>query len=414
MPTFGARQRVESGRIGLLLLLASLMEAAGSGTPLFSGSLTWKVHPEFAAGTREVEFTLETAFQMDLTKESNCAYEVGRKVHCKPHPSGGFRWGRLCVDQYNRPSLTAVPPSLNVLDDNAYTLEENCAGVDNEFIVESIHHINGANIVLGRLTYTATIKKDAYAAIAFLSTGRQVVEDISAGTLLPQCLNMTHPPELPCSVNTHHVRVNESLPVEYGLFKNAEKRAHELRYFDNLPKEANAGWAGWQAGVRAGNNPLGLYEQFPSLETLVPLCELGECLNEMEDLRNYYSPRPVIPASIEVAVTAFTQSGYTSANPLGVSDFAGVDGESESFRYRTFPVQTPFVANGKTYAAPHPPLQLKAYDLDGHEMSFFSPLAGALRVFRVEGLEVRVQGIWYRAEGENTLGPSAVLWLVRA
>lgn len=185
----------------LLLLLAS---ASGSGAPLFSGSLTWKVHPDFAAGTRVVEFTLDTAFEMDLTAESQCTYVVGQKVHCKPTLDGSARWGRLCVDQYDYSKVSEDDHRLQVIPDTSvpgseYDSEADCLGEDNEFTVESLHHINGANIVLGRLTHTLTMHNRAFAAMAFLSTGRRAADvGVSAGTLLPQCVNMTHPPQVTC------------------------------------------------------------------------------------------------------------------------------------------------------------------------------------------------------------------------
>ena len=183
---------------GLLLLL--LASASASSAPLFSGSLTWKVHPNFAAGTRVVEFTLDTAFEMDLTAESNCSYVVGQKVLCNPTSDGSSRWGRLCVDQYDHEidghRLRVFPESSP--SSAPYDSEANCPGADNDFTVDSMHHINGANIVLGRLTHALTMHPKAFAAMAFLSTGRRAADvGVSAGTLLPQCVNMTHPPQVP-------------------------------------------------------------------------------------------------------------------------------------------------------------------------------------------------------------------------
>jgi len=188
-----------------------------------------------------------------------------------------------------------------------------------------------------------------------------------------------HSLQLPCSVNTYHAQYNASLPIDYGLFKTpAEPRARPLRYFDSwLKEESNRkpeSWAGWKSGITSDR---GLYEQFPSLETLVPLCEQDECFEPTEDLRNYYSPRPSIPGAIEVAVTAFTQLGYTEIHEMPThATFNSIKDEVADFRFRTFPTQVPLQAGGgKMYSAPHPPLALKAFDLDGHALTYFSPLA---------------------------------------
>jgi len=347
----------------LTVLLSCPTAAAAHGASLFGGSLTWSIHPEFATGKRLVEFTLDTSFEMTLTN-SDCVYKVGQNINCSVT-------GRLCVDQYER-----------IADDlysvgHDYINEAKCVGIDNKFTVHSTQHINGANIVFGRLHYTVAVVPRAFAVIAFLSTGRNILDAeaaaagkiISSGTLLPQCsTNMSAPAMLPCSVNSHHRQYNASKPIEYGLFKTPDQpRAKVLSYFGNVPNS----WAATAEG-------LGLYEQFPSLETLVPLCATEpsdsqfKCDAKSEDLRNYFSPRPVVPGVVEVAVTPFTQVGITPQNPSGSlarKTYADVQTESEPFRYWYFP------GHGSTYTAPHPPLYLKAYDLDGHKMTQFTPLS---------------------------------------
>jgi hypothetical protein len=99
-----------------------------------------------------------------------------------------------------------------------YSDEDGYPGINNDFIVLSTQHINGANIVFGRLTYNVSVDPKAFSLMAFLSTGRKISDvGVSAGTLLSQC--STPRAELPCSINTHHVTENASLPIEFGLFK---------------------------------------------------------------------------------------------------------------------------------------------------------------------------------------------------
>ena len=78
-----------------------------------------------------------------------------------------------------------------------------------------------------------------------------------------------------------------------------------------------------------------------------------------------------------MAVTSFTQFGVTEHNTKGTpSDSKGRQGfshvtqESEPFRFWEFPDGA-----GTTYAAPHAPLLLKAWDPDGHRLYQFAPLA---------------------------------------
>jgi hypothetical protein len=70
-----------------------------------------------------------------------------------------------------------------------------------------------------------------------------------------------------------------------------------------------------------------------------------------------------------VAVTAFTQISRTSKTlPLPLA-YPGIEQEDEPFRYWYFS------GSKEVYVAPHAPFYLKAYDLDGHQMTQFSPLA---------------------------------------
>ena len=52
--------------------LSAVAVPSECSVPIFSGSLTWQVHPHFAAGVRQVEFTLDTSFEMDLSAASAC------------------------------------------------------------------------------------------------------------------------------------------------------------------------------------------------------------------------------------------------------------------------------------------------------------------------------------------------------
>ena len=363
MPPPG-RKLGAAARMGALVYwLAAVAVPCDGSAPLFSGSLTWQVHPHFAAGVRQVEFILDTSFEMDLSGAGDCQYAVGEAVSCA---DGASRWGRLCVDQYRR--IPGAASRLEAL--NPYETEAECPGADNAFIVKKTAHINGANIVFGRLTHTVTAQPEAFALIAFLSTGRMAADEdagaISAGTLMPQCsANMTVNMKVPCSVNTHHRQYNDSLPIEFGLFKTPTRpQAKELKYYGSLRLRNQDRAKSWAAR----DEKTGLYRQFPSLETLVALCATMpantqfKCDAKGEELRNYYSPRPVIPGVIEVAVTPFTQSGVTSQNPSGgvkTHAFPAITQEREPFRYWHFP------GHRSSYSAPHPPLYLKAFDLDG-------------------------------------------------
>ena len=365
MPPAQRRSGWAAALVTILCWLSAASVPCEGSAPLFSGSLTWRVHPQFASGVRQVEFTLDTAFEMNVshTAASGCKYTVGEAVSCT---DGTARWGRLCVDQYSR--------TLNLLEAlNPYETEGKCPGADNVFVVKETRHINGANIVFGRLQLNVTVQQEAFALIAFLATGRRVADEdasggaaMSAGTLMPQCnANMSRLASLPCSVNTHHRQYNATLPIEFGLFKTpTQQQAKALRYFGSLKlshEEKAGSWA-------AMDGDSGLYRQFPSLETLVALCAtmpastLYKCNATGEELRNYFSPRPVIPGVIEVAVTPFTQSSVTFQNPWGqvrTRSLQGIAEESAPFRYWYFPGYL------GTYAAPHPPLHLKAFDLDG-------------------------------------------------
>ena len=221
-----------SPRVLLLVLLSAGTARASSS--LFSGSLTWAVHPNFTAGVRRVTFTLDSAFEMDLRSESNCSYPIGQRVSC----NDPAKFGRLCVDQYRRAADNADPPGPGTLHAlHTYTDEANCPGVNNRFQVRETRHVNGANLVFGRLVYEVTVDDTAFAVFAFLSTGRLPLvpepgTDVgSAGVLLPQCRNLSNaagnavPDDLPCSVNTHDTRGN----VSFGLFKKPDtKRSAEL------------------------------------------------------------------------------------------------------------------------------------------------------------------------------------------
>jgi hypothetical protein len=118
---------------------------------LFSGSLTWSIDPGFVDGKREVEFTLDTAFDMDL-RNLNCSYTVGEKVQC--FGLAETHWGRLCLDQYQRTAddtLVARPLS-------KYDHEKDCDGVNNVFTVQATYHSNGVNLVYGRLVHRVTVE----------------------------------------------------------------------------------------------------------------------------------------------------------------------------------------------------------------------------------------------------------------
>ena len=103
-----------------------------------------------------------------------------------------------------------------------------------------------------------------FVLIGFLAAGRESLPESpastgNAGVLLPQCdTNMTQPTQLPCSVNTHSTDYNSTRLPEFGVLKTAFNEWQALRpkglsYLENIEVKE-------------------LYERFPSLETVVPLC----------------------------------------------------------------------------------------------------------------------------------------------
>ena len=155
---------------------------------VMSGQLTWEIDRKFAhplSPQRRVTFTLLTAFEMD----PKCDY-TGEVVHC---PADNSSHGVLCVDQYRIDDSGATDDSgaFNPeLDGSACN-----AATNNTFRIVSTRHINGLNIVFGKLEHNVVAKDNSVAMIAYLK-GRKPV--------LPQCQNSQSnitDTVLPCAVN---------------------------------------------------------------------------------------------------------------------------------------------------------------------------------------------------------------------
>ena len=106
----------------------------------------------------------------------------------------------------------------------------------------------------------------------------------------------------------------------------------------------------------------------------VCLC-VSVCVSVCVCVHIYIHTHTHIPT--QVAVTPFTQFGVTEHNSKGTSagskarqGFSHVTQEAAPFRFWEFPDGA-----GSTYAAPHAPLLLKAWDPDGHRLYQFAPLA---------------------------------------
>lgn len=184
---------------------------------VMSGQLTWEIDRKFAhplSPQRRVTFTLLTAFEMD----PKCDYS-GDVVHC---PADHLSHGVLCVDQYrikqHEPGTGAFVPELDGSACNAAT--------NNIFRIVSTRHINGLNIVFGKLEHTVTAKDDSVAMIAYLK-GRKPV--------LPQCQNSQSnitDTVLPCAVNVDDPLYRFRTVAGYD--KDADRGFEEEPYWKSI------------------------------------------------------------------------------------------------------------------------------------------------------------------------------------
>ena len=243
----------------------------------------------------------------------------------------------LCVNAYSiqkqslgSPSLSLLPSSLQATGSCVYGSQ----GLENSFIVVSRRSVNGLNITFGKLNRTVLVDPTADVVLSYFATNlgagnpNSGVLSAQQGVLLPDC-NQTR--LRPCAVNiVDQVGGRDS----YGLFRSSTgvSDKYALKYWGNLSQDP------WSTVKR----------QSPALETVIAVCSAAappspfDCRGGPDWLKNYYSPVPVFPAFVEVAVTPQTQS---------------------------------LACDAAQYKAPHPPMRFKSFDLDGHRMTqydFFS------------------------------------------
>jgi len=217
----GGRQRLHrrQASCGALLLLTVALHAVvlsratshAANPAVMSGQLTWEIDRRFAhplSPQRRVTFTLLTAFEMD----PRCDYS-GSQVDCSASLAAEQALGFLCVDQYKiRPGFIPSPPP-----DSSFTPEIQDAPCDpeaqegphtgkkNMFQIVSTRHINGLNIVFGKLVHTVVARNDTIAMIGYFR-GR----GDRATAVLPQCqINITDT-ALPCAMNVDDLDNPES------------------------------------------------------------------------------------------------------------------------------------------------------------------------------------------------------------
>ena len=201
-----ARHGGRGVRDALFLLLSAVLAVAPATTSappsLMGGQLTWEINRGFSRGVREVTFTLLTAFEMD----PHCAYgaqcapypgacTLNTTRDCEPVVDHGF----LCVDQYHLGSAYAASETTSGAFRHG-TTRSTCdrtltpyGGRANDFEIVRTQHINGLNIVFGKLTHTVVAENETIAMMAYFQHQEAKV--------LPQCqVNITDT-ALPCAVN---------------------------------------------------------------------------------------------------------------------------------------------------------------------------------------------------------------------
>jgi len=253
---------------------------------------------------------------MDL----RCTYEVGSKFSCAED------YGVLCVEQFqgNPPSLSLLgnPNRPCVVDAGQH------AGTTNDFTVVRTRNVNGINVVFGKKTHRVSVNATTTVLTAYWKSKN---DKNNMGGLLKTCDTNATALETPCAINDLS---RENTPVRLS-------------------------------GVS--------YPNMPSLETVVPVCALeGDFVlcsdvNGTDILGNYYSPIPVFPGFVEVAVTPATRSPTDAG---------------KAWFYNS--------SDGGKYVAPHPPMQFKSSDYDGQQMAQVIPTRSSYR--EVSNLQVKCFG----------------------
>jgi len=168
--------------------------ALSAPASLMGGQLTWEINPGFSRGMRNVTFTLLTAFEMD----PQCAYR-GRMLNTSLGANCTSDHGFLCVDQF-RLGVVYAPTDTTSGAFGHERARPRCdrtagsyGGRENNFEIVRTQHINGLNIVFGKLKHTVVADPDTIAMMAYFQH-REV-------DILPQCqINITDTP-LPCALN---------------------------------------------------------------------------------------------------------------------------------------------------------------------------------------------------------------------
>ena len=176
---------------------------ATSPSSLLSGQVTWEINKRFANGEREVTFTLLTAFEMD----PNCKYTNSALNHSRDCISASDH-GFLCVDQYQMGAPPFEPTETTSGAFSHLRIGSDCdrvpgphTGKANEFEIVRTQHINGLNIVFGKLRHTVVARNETIVMIAYFQSDNIPV--------LPQCQLNISDTALPCALNVEDLAQDE-------------------------------------------------------------------------------------------------------------------------------------------------------------------------------------------------------------
>ena len=306
---------------------------------LLGGQLTWEINPNFedvgnfsssvVYGNRQVTFTLFTALEMD----AKCNYS-GPLANCSGIGSDEERradsLGWLCIHDCNSDSCIESTRKMN------------------EFEILGTRHINGLNVAFGKLSHTVTALNETSAMIAYFES-----KNTKLLHTLPQCELDITTTALPCAVN-----VEDEAKKDNPDYKLRQQPV-------------------WIEDKDTGLDSEYFYDTFPDaykkvekeifFETFARLCARKDFTCHIQ---NFYSPVPIIPPIVEVAVTPYTQKADREPSLA--------DKEGWHFKYQTETSCSSEVCEVcssevcEEYFAPHPPFHVSSYDLDGHKMAHVS------------------------------------------
>ena len=253
-------------------------------------------------------------------------------------------------------------------------------GIPNAFTIRQIYHtaISDANdpssngrqpppssVVTGTLSHTVEIAEDVAEVVAWLApriefNGNNPPDRVSnlvssTGLLLPGCSGAGD--TAPCMFNECSLQ-RDGLPN--NIHRGAAFRANHDQFWNN--------WGDGTGSEPCAGKPC-LREASPALETYVPLCSnvntaKRKCSGaNAEGVNNYYSPVTELPDLIEVTITPASR-----AQP-GACDQAKSAGTP--WTYNAFHPDRPAACNLLT--APHQAFRAQSFDLDGHQMTQYSP-----------------------------------------